>query len=153
MATGENEAETIVLERLIVQRDRVNRRFESSRQFCDRCIEPGAPAQDIDRLEPSSGDEPRERITGQPVARPTLDRGRECFVQRLLSQVEVADEANECGQNTARVRAVIRLDGVADRNVAQLNTSIGLTSTQPVRADGIFAATCSASFRSRASIR
>ena len=37
--------------------------------------------------------------------------------------------------------------------LAQLNTSIGRTSTDPLRAEGIRDATWSASFRSRASIR
>ena len=74
-------------------------------------------------------------------------------MQRLLGQIEIADEANERGQDTARVRAVERLDLAGDRRLAQLNTSIGRTSTDPLRAEGIRDATWSASFRSRASIR
>ncbi len=84
---------------------------------------------------------------------PFLDRGRKGLVQRFLGEIEIPDEADERCQNTARVRTVERLDLAGDRDLAQLNTSIGRTSTEPVRAEGIRDATWSASFKSRASIR
>jgi hypothetical protein len=74
-------------------------------------------------------------------------------VQRFFGEVEITDEANQRGEDTARVGAIERLDLAGDRDLAQLNTSIGRTSTEPVRAEGIREATCSASLRSRASIR
>ena len=74
-------------------------------------------------------------------------------MQRFFGEVEITDEANQRGQDTARVRAIERLDLISDRDLAQLNTSIGRTSTEPVRTEGIRDATWSASLRSRASIR
>jgi hypothetical protein len=74
-------------------------------------------------------------------------------MQCLLGQIEVTDETNERGQDPSRVRPIERVNLAGDRNLAQLNTSIGRTSTEPVRAEGIRDATCRASFRSRASIR
>jgi hypothetical protein len=62
-------------------------------------------------------------------------------VQCLLGQIEVADEANERRQDAARVRAVEGFDLTRNRAVAQLNTSMGRTSTLPVRAEGIRDAT------------
>ena len=153
VAAREDEPKAIVFERFILERNRLDRGLELTRQFGDRGIETSAPAQDVDRLETTGRDEPRERVARQPVARPTLDRSRECFVQRLLGEVEVADQANERGQHTTRIRAVEPFDGARNRQLAQLNTSIGRTSTHPTFADGILDATCSASFRSLASIK
>lgn len=153
MAAGENEAQAIVFERFLIEGNRVDRGFQLPRELLDGCIEARPPAQHVDRFEAPGGNEPRERVGGQPVARPFLDRGREGFMQCLLGQVEVTDETNERGQDPSRVRPIERLNPVGDRDLAQLNTSIGRTSTEPVRADGIRDATCNASFRSRASIR
>ena len=105
-----------------ISRSRSSSRGSSSRETgSTRClqlprelyngrIEARSPAKDIDRLETASRDEPRERVAGQPVTRPTLDSCGECLMQRLFGQVEITDKADEGGQNTARVRAVERLD-------------------------------------------
>ena len=104
-------------------------------------------------------------LAGHAVARPLLDRGREGVVQRLLGQVEVAEEADQRGEDAARLGAVDGLDPVPYlvRRVStrhqwfsgygRLNSRIGRTSTLPSRADGILEATWMASFRSRASMR
>jgi len=152
MAAGENKTKAIVLERLILERDWLDRCLEPPRELGNRRVETRAPPQDVDRLEATGRHQPRERVARQPVARPALDGGSERLVQRLLGEVEVADEADECGQDTARVRAVERLDRAGRRRIRQLNTSTGLTSMLPKRADGILDATCNASLRSRASI-
>ena len=152
VAAGENEPQAVVFERVIVDDDGIDRGLEMPGELRDRCVESRAPAQHVDRFEAAGRNEPRERVGGQPVARPPLDRRRERFVQRLFRQVEITDQANQRGKDTARVGAIQCLDAAGNRRLAQLNTSTGLTSTEPVRADGIRDATCIASLRSRASI-
>ena len=119
----------------------------------------------VDRLEAAGRDEPRARIVGHAVARPLLDRRREGVVQRLLGEVEVAEQADQRGEDAARLGAV---DGVDPARVparprphsspvgsryGRSSSRIGRTSTLPRRADGIREATWMASFRSRASMR
>ena len=86
-------------------------------------------------------------------------------MERLLGQLEVAEEADEGGEDAARLGTV---DGlypvpylvlrVSTRHqwfsgYGRLNSRIGRTSTLPSRADGILEATWMASFRSRAWMR
>ncbi len=78
-----------------------------------------------------------------------LDRRRERVLQRLLGEIEVAEETDQGGENAAGFGAVNRLDGV----YGWLNSMIGRTSTVPCFAPGIRDATCTASFRSFALMR
>ena len=105
---------------------------------------------------------------GNAIARPLLHRGGERVVQRLLRQLEVAEQADQGREHAAGIGAV---DGVhrrprlPDRVLAPvachrlplgcywLNTMIGRTSMLPVLTEGIRDATWMASFRSLASIR
>src|SRR5262249_60076437 len=91
-------------------------------------------------------------------------------VDRLLGEIEVAEQADERRQDAAGfgpvevfdlrprpIRLVLHGDDhvISSIGVAQRDTyiaQIGRTSMLPMRADGIFAATWIASFRSRASI-
>ncbi|HZM94495.1 MAG TPA: hypothetical protein VFB92_13780 [Vicinamibacterales bacterium] len=103
MTAREDQSQTIVFERLLVDGDRIDRGLQLLRELRDRGVETRSSAEDVDGLEATGGDEPRERVTRQPVARPFLDRGREGLVEGLLGQVEVTDEPNERGQDPARV--------------------------------------------------
>jgi hypothetical protein len=103
MTAREDQSQTIVFESLLVDGDRIDRGLHLLRELRDRGVETHPPAEDVDGLEATGGDEPRERVTRQPVARPFLDRSREGLVQGLLGQVEVTDEPNERGQDPARV--------------------------------------------------
>ena len=67
-----------------------------------RGVEPGAPAHAVDRLEAAGRNEPRPRIGRHAVARPLLQRRREGIVQRLLGEVEVAEQADQRGEDAAR---------------------------------------------------
>ena len=152
VAARENEPEPIVFERLVFERDRIDGCFQSPGELGDRSIEADAPAENVDGLEAAGRYQPREGVVRQPIARPAFDGRSKRFVQRLLGEVEVADQANQCGQHPTRVGAVERFYCAGQRRIAQLNTSTGLTSMLPKRADGILDATCNASFRSLASI-
>src|SRR5439155_884513 len=57
----------------------------------------------------TSRNQPGPGIHGDAIPRPSLQRRREGIVQRLLGEVEVAQQANEGGEHPARVGAV---DGV-----------------------------------------
>jgi hypothetical protein len=103
MTAREDQSQSIVFERLLVEGNRIDRSLQLLRELGDRGVETRPPAEHVDGLEATGGDEPRERVTGQPVARPFLDRGREGLVQGLLGQVEVTDEPDERGQDPARV--------------------------------------------------
>ena len=103
-------------------------------------------------------------LAGTPSRGHCSTRGGERVVQRLLGEIEIAEQADQGGEHAARLGAV---DGVHrrprlfDRVLApqlrprrdQLNVMIGRTSMLPVFADGIRDATWIASLRSFASIR
>ena len=81
--------------------------------------------------------------------RPALDRGRERILQRLLGEIEIAEEADQGGEDPTGFGAVDRLDRVYGWS----NSMIGRTSTVPCCAPGIRDATWTASFKSFALIR
>ncbi len=66
-----------------------------------------------------------------------LDRRRERVLQRLLGEIEVAEETDQGCENAAGFRAVDRLNRV----YGWLNSMIGRTSTVPCFAPGIRDAT------------
>src|SRR2546430_1784807 len=107
-----------------------------------------AATQTIDCLEPAGRHKPRSRIGRNALGRPLLDGRRERLLQRLLGEIEVAEETNQGGDHAARLGAVDRLD-----RVYEVLSHTGRTSTEPHFADGIRAAIEIASFRSLASIR
>ena len=76
--------------------------------FVER-VETRAPAHAVDRLEASGRHQPRARIGGHAVARPLLQRRPEGVVQRLLGDVEVAEQADQRREHTAGVGEV---DGI-----------------------------------------
>ena len=91
---------------------------------------PGAlAAQAVDGAVARRGDDPGEGGIGDPVARPTLERGGVRVLQRVLGAVDVAEDAREDGQ---RPRAVVA-DDAGDRvaAVGQSNSMTGRTSTLP----------------------
>src|SRR6185312_12305992 len=83
--------------------------FELFRYRFLRGIESGAPTQGINGLKPSCRDEPGARIGRQPVLRPTLQSCGKGVMQRVLGKIEIAQEANKRGQNSAGLRAVNRI--------------------------------------------
>mgnify|MGYP003694247669 CR=1 FL=1 len=59
----------------------------------------------IDRLVASDIDQPRPRIDRQIGGRPALQRHRKCILQRVLGEIEIADEADQRRQRPARLVA------------------------------------------------
>jgi hypothetical protein len=116
--------------------------FELARTFT-LCL-----SKPIDSLESPRGDEPRSRVRRRALDRPALHRRRERILQRLLGEIEIAEEANEGGKDATGFGAVDRLDQVCD----WLNSMMGRTSMVPCCAPGIREATCTASLRSLALI-
>src|SRR5262249_34668489 len=72
-------------------------------------VEAGAAADAVDGLESAGGNEPRARIAGNALAGPLLEGGPECVMERLLGDVEVAEQTDERGEDAARFGQV---DGV-----------------------------------------
>jgi hypothetical protein len=59
-----------------------------------RSIAPDA----VDRTVASGGREPRARVGGRALAGPALGGGRERLLRGLLGEVEVAEEADQAGE-------------------------------------------------------
>ena len=57
-------------------------------------VESGAPANCVDGLETAGRHEPGARIGGHTIARPLLQSRPESVVQRLLGDIEVAEQAD-----------------------------------------------------------
>ena len=80
------------------------------RQFRHRGIEAALPAQPVDGLEASGGDQPGARIVRHAVPRPLRGGGDEGLVQRFLGTVEIAEQADERCQDTLPLGPVDGLD-------------------------------------------
>ena len=77
-------------------------------------IETGLPAHVVDRLETSCGHQPCARIAGHTVTRPLIQRCPEGVLQGFLGFVEVAQEADQSGEYTARVGEVDGINRLVD---------------------------------------
>ena len=110
MAAGEDEAQPIVLDAVVFEvfelRSAARPRLELLGEPRERRLEPGTAADGVDRLEPAGRNEPRPRVVRHAVLRPAFHRGRERVVKRLLGEVEIAEQANQGGEDAARVGTV-----------------------------------------------
>jgi hypothetical protein len=103
------------------------------------------PAQTVDRAVARSRDQPGAGIVGEAVAGPPLGGNRERLLGGLLSEIEVAEEADQGGQDA---RPLVVEDLLDQRYIS----TSGRTSTEPPRrAAGIRPATSSALSMSAAS--
>ena len=90
-------------------------------------------------------DEPRAGTGGDPVSRPALCGDRERLLRGFLGEIEVAEEADECGEDVSPLRA-------EDLVEVGYHSTTGRTSmAPPSRAAGIRAASSIAASRSSAS--
>jgi hypothetical protein len=121
-------------------------------------VEGAAAAQAVDGLEAPSRYEPGEWLRRLSFHRPSFDSSSKCVLQRLRGEIEIAEEADQRGENATRFGTVERLDPVVHRVSPALvdqpspNSMIGRTSMEPYRAPGMRAATWIASFKSLALI-
>ena len=99
----------------------------------------------VDRAVARSGDQPGPRVGGHPLARPTLGGDRERILGGFLGEVEVAEEADQAGEDASPF--------VPENLVEQRQYSTtGRTSiAPPMRAAGIRDASSIAASRSSAS--
>src|SRR5262245_7265533 len=117
--------------------------LEQARLLGERAI----AADPVDRAIAGRDREPGARIGRRAVPRPALGRDRERLLNGFLGHIEVAEEADEAGEDAAPLVA----EGLIEQ--CYLSTS-GLTSiAPPIRAAGIRAAISSAASRSSPSTR
>ena len=112
MAAGEDQAQAVVLDRLGLRRLLGGDRLDLA--VVERVVA-RAPPDAVDRLEAPGGDEPCARIVRNAFGGPLLERGAEGVMQRFFRDLEIAEQAHECGENAPRFGAVERLDRLADR--------------------------------------
>jgi len=96
VAAREHEAEPLVGDRLVVHRLRLDRN-EQLRLPPQRRV----AAQPVDRAIPRDRHEPCRRIRRHPVARPALERDRGGVLESVLGEVEVAEDADQGGEDAA----------------------------------------------------
>ena len=78
-----------------------------------RGVEPGAPAQLSMALKRPAETSQARGIGGHAIARPLLERRGEGVVQRLLGEIEVAEQADQGREDAARLGAVDSVDHLA----------------------------------------
>jgi hypothetical protein len=157
VAAGEDQPQHVVAERIgvLVGRCDLLRDRGLGLEVALLRAEQDLPAQTVDRLVPSDIDQPGARISRNAFRRPLLDRRREGFLQRLLGELEIADEADQRREDATRLLPEDPLDIL--RVVASVcrhpKTMTGRTSMEPNLAEGTRAAIAIASSRFFASIR
>ena len=95
MAAGEDEAQPVVFDAFVVPRlGIIGVSHESPVDIVRQRLESGPPANCVDGLETPGRYEPGTRIGGHTIARPLLQSCPESVVQRLLGDIEVAEQAD-----------------------------------------------------------
>ena len=142
VATGEEQLEPLVRDRRVVSE--FVHLFGNLEEL--RLLGKGAVAADtVDRAVARGRDQPRPRVRRRAIGRPASRRERERLLDGILGEVEVAEEADQEGEDARPLLAVEALE------LAQRSTT-GRTSTEPpIRAAGTRAAISSAASRSSAS--
>jgi hypothetical protein len=146
MATGEEQLEPLIRDRRLI--DLIHLVLDGLRQVeqCGRGGEPALAADVVDRSVARRRQQPGTRVGGRAVARPALGGDRERLLDRLLGEVEVAEEADQADEDTAPLVA----EDLLERRYQY--TSLGRISIAPPRrAAGIRAASSIAASRSSAS--
>jgi hypothetical protein len=95
MTTGEDQPKPVVLDALVFKGRGVaglgSELFRDSRL---RRVEPGAPPHRVDGPEPARRNEPGAGIGGHALLWPLLEGSIEGIVQRVLGQLEVAEQTD-----------------------------------------------------------
>src|SRR5262249_50799286 len=106
----------------------------------------------VDRLIPRCRDEPADRVGRSAVTGPPLERRRDRVPERVLGEVEVAEDADQSGEDAPMLLAE------EPRELFYAVTSTGISSPgrpsmEPKRADGIIPAAAIAPSSESASMR
>ena len=142
MAAGEDELEPLVGDRRLVH---LGLHGFGYLQQAGLRRERAIAADAVDRAVSRRGHQPGVRVRGRPVSRPALGGDRERLLGGFLGEVEVAEEADQAGEDAAPLLTEDLLeDGY--------HSTIGRTSTAPpMRAAGMRDASSIAASRSSAS--
>ena len=108
MTAGKYQAQAVVLDFIAVRRHAfVGNAFRDL--VIERCEAHAAPYR-INRFETLCRHQPGARIGRHTLNRPLLERRAKCFVQRFFGDIEVAEQADQRGENTARFSTINRVD-------------------------------------------
>src|SRR5262249_50647362 len=112
MAAGENQPKPVVLDALVVQRR--GGALVGVEMLGNDLLrsKPPFPTHGINPLEPARGNQPSAWIGRYPLFRPPLQGGSEGVVQRVLGKIEVTQQADQRGENPARIRAIKCVDAL-----------------------------------------
>jgi hypothetical protein len=99
MAAGEHELQPLVGDRRLVQlvHGRLRWELELPQLARERPVAPDA----VDRAVARRRRQPRARVLRRALARPALGRERERLLRGLLGELEVAEEADQAGEDAA----------------------------------------------------
>jgi hypothetical protein len=107
MAAGEQQTKPVVVERGILHF------FKQLESACFAGVRNGqlhilrgppvVPAEAVDRFPPSHGDDPSRWVVGNAVFWPPLQSRGQGILHRLLGLIKISEEANEGGQDLARL--------------------------------------------------
>ncbi len=135
MAAREDQLESLVRQgRLLVVGELLG-----ARQQLGLAHQGALAADPVDGAVARCGDEPAGRVVRGPVAGPSLEGRRERVLERVLGEVEVAEDADQSGQDARALVPDDLLESFYAATSASRMTT-GRTSMWPRRADGIFAA-------------
>ena len=134
MAAREHQSQSLVRDRRLVVGGRLGHLLQRGQQLAFSLEGPFA-ADPVDRRIPGGRDDPRAGVGGDAGLRPALERGREGLLDRILGSLEVAEGAGQEGYGASPLLPEDCLDYAAASVRAG---TIGRTSIEPIRADGIF---------------
>lgn len=117
MAAGEDETEAIVLYFRTIPSGGIDAAALFEHGTGDRTVKPGLAAQYVDGFESSGGNEPGARVGGHTFAWPLFESGGKGGLQGLFGQIEIAEKADQRGEDAAGFGAIhrvdLRIDGIA----------------------------------------
>src|SRR6266516_1075594 len=133
VAAGEDQTQPIVRHRALplVLARRVERR--EPLQLLELLRKAALAPQAVDGLVASRLGHPRTRVRGRALARPLLERRRKRLVHDLLGEVEVAEQADQGGEDAPRLLAIEPADHLRDHrpSAAAYTTADGRTARLP----------------------
>jgi len=118
MAAGEDEAEAVVFDfgfGRLCGGGGGEAGFDGGGEVLPGTAESGAAAENVNGFEAGGGDEPGTRVGGNAGARPGFESGGEGFVHGFFGEIEIAEKADEGGENAAGFGAVEGFDGGGER--------------------------------------